>query len=54
MDGSDDHHPQRTKSHSERQISHVFYHMQNLDFKKKTKIEGGLFGEDKWERGGRQ
>jgi hypothetical protein len=32
MDGSRDHHVKQSKPDSERQISHAFSHMENLDF----------------------
>jgi hypothetical protein len=49
MYGTRDHHVKQNKQDSERQILHVFSHMQNLDFKKERdmKVEGGLFGKRK-------
>jgi hypothetical protein len=46
MNGTGDHQVKQNKSASERQISHIFSHIWNLDLKKLKKImstKGGLF-----------
>jgi hypothetical protein len=42
MDGTRDCHVEQNEPDSERQISHAFCHMQNLDLKKKTQKWKGI------------
>jgi hypothetical protein len=43
MDETGDHHVKQNKPSSERQILHIFSHMQNLDLKR-TYIYGTIWG----------
>jgi hypothetical protein len=56
MDGTKGHHVKGNIPHSERQMSNVFFHVRNLDLKKKMdmNINGGLLGGDQCEMGGKK
>jgi hypothetical protein len=52
MDGTSAHHVKRSLPDSERQILHVFSHMQNLDPKNDMNINASTFGMRTSKKGG--
>jgi hypothetical protein len=52
MDGARDHHVKQNKPDSERQISHAFFQMGSLLFKKDINVEKELFRKRKATTGG--